>query len=1426
MQRLYTAVLILTLLLYNSAWARQEISLNGEWDLQFSHRSDKPIESGWTKINVPSSLQQREERYAWFKRNFTIPASMSGQRIFLKFGGIKFVSEVYLNGSSVGGHYGGWEPFELEITNFCRIGQNNQIMVRATDVSGVIEGGVKAVEQAKDSVMTPVGSMPEQFGIWQDVSIESRSDVYIDNVFIKTSVRNKTIEIDYELRNLSDKKRKVFLESQVYDGQNPQLKLSGTSIELLPESTTRVTLRQVWPSPKLWSLDSPNLYSLLSWIIGAENSTRIDEISNRFGFREFWIDGIYFFLNGIKIKFFATAGHPDFNSTKEDAKKLYADIRSANCVAMRLHANVWPESWYEAADEVGMLLIQETALWCYAYEYALSSNKFWENMKDHLKCMIRRDKNHPSVVMYSLENEILHTGGARFPQTEYNLSELGRFVKSIDPTRPIMYDGDSDPMGVADVENLHYPHEFPQWDLWPNTAYWVDDKTVVTGWPYREWQWEREKPLYMGEFLFGFYWTPEPYTIFVGDDAYADCAGSMVRSKAAAWSMQIEAFRMAEVSGICPWTLLEAAEPSSLQYKTVKKAYEPYAAFVKEYDSRFYSGEIIPRTIYLYNDTLHPADLTLSWILEAKGVSSGELPAWDVNKDGVINLQDIIIVISHFGEQVISPSNPDVGRDGMVDISDLIIVALHYGEEYNTSVTSSGQWSYKLGPAEFTTTKINIHIPYVSERTPLSFFLRIENGGKTVFQDEKQYYAFPVQRLNIPTDAKVAVYTGSAGSIKLLERAVGLAYTNLPNLSDIPSDTQLIIVGPNAFDSMSSEAGFPVVGEESAETIGLKRFVEEGGTAFIMQQSFYPSLLVPARLTDHSSTIAFRRACYSDMLKDISDEDLKMWRGDNLVSEHDISKPRGGCFKAIIDSGGVQGLDYLPLMEVFSGQGRYILCQLSLQKGGGLSLYHPDEEPIAQILFENIITYSLKPPERRVKTGVVQDKLDIKRDVESVGAVCDDLSYNLSKTNLQDYDVLIIEGDAPEVSRNVYKIRDFVQAGGKVLIHNLTPDNLSRLSSLFPVEISLRRNNSLPVTISQRDPAISGLANQDLYWVGKHVGSPYTRTPLSPEVVDYVMTYSDLSLENCQTVEAEGMKTEYGGMWPSGKYVLMYTNAAISTRIIFPEAAEYIFGIYVSGTPFHSTYPEVSLLVDDVRRASVMLEGPDWKIYTITTYIDAGEHKISLAFTNDDYDPATKEDRNLLIDKLMYAGAEDQTTNMKRLLTPAALAKVLLGKGFYLIDQINWHDRTEKLDKAARYITNLLVNLGASFAEEIGCISIPASYMTLAADLLYYNISGDIVAFYTNGHIYLDVQFASSREYTFEVTARGAEVAGEYPIVRLTIDGMRIQDQMLRDSEWQKLTFKTFVSAGVHRVGLAFTNDYWNPPSEDRNLEISWLKIR
>lgn len=1319
-------------------------SLNGTWQVQRTSGAElAELGDEWQDVQVPSHLSQAAPPYAWYRRTFALPPSRLGPHVFLSFGGVKFASEVYVNRHHVGGHYGGWEPFEMEITDACRFSTPNELMVRVEDVRGVIDGEVEygpgrdMVESVSGRVMAPVGSQTSLFGIWQDVGLVFRNDVCIEDVTIVTSVRKKRIEVKYILRNLGKAPCSPTLRAAVQDGDEEALHLGEELVTVPAGGMAEHTLRKAWPNAKLWAPDSPHLYYLESALhVGPR---LVDADSTRFGFREFWTDGIHFVLNGTRVKFLATAGHPPSRGELLDDQRIrerYQALRSANCMAVRLHANIWPENWYDVADEIGLPIIQESAIWCFARNYALEREEFWENARDHWRAVIRRDKNHPSVVMYSIENEILHVGGDRVAETEKNLADLGRFVKSLDPTRPIMYDGDEDADGAADVVNLHYPHEFPTNTLYPNTCYWINEKTRVSGWPRREWEWDRKKPLYIGEFL----WVParsaHGFSVLLGDDAYTDFARSLHRCKAMAWEMQVEAYRSAEVSGMCPWTLWESGSFPHEQYRAVRRAYEPNAAIVREYDRRFYAGEKVKRTVFLYNDTLKSADLTLEWSLGGQ---------------------------------------------------------------------RQGRRSFSLEPAERVETSIEFTTPAVREMTGREFELVVKNGARTVYQSAKDYWIFPrrAPRFRLADGTRLAVYDGKGQAADLLRRG-GVEPIELDDLTRLSSaEARLLVIEPHVLDELVGKDRMPVVGGGPHQV--LSEFVNSGGAVLVLEQERFPADMLPVSLTDRAATMAFKRARAGGLLDGLPEDAFKFWRGDNVVARRTLGKPREGGFRVFVDAGSSQGLDAALLLEVAQGEGGYVLSQLLMAEKLGL-------EPLAQIMFERLVNYAATPRAPGRSVGLVRGKRLLDEDLKAIGAEFDDLTGRLQKADLSQYEVLVLDGSSGEVGPC------------RRALHRVDADAMAALSDTVPGDLTVRPSFHVPVLIRHRDDEVTdGLTNEDLYWIFETSGDWRRRHPLYSGVLAGEITRRPPSLEQCTIVEAEAMEATAGDPLVREDSVYMARNGALETRLVLPKAGGYFFGVVGEGTHCDGVFPDVAVYLDDRLVGHLNVSDAKPGVFSIQGEAEAGPHHLRLAFTNDAWAPEKGEDRNLLLDSFFYA--ESQPGPEKALLRPAGLVKIEDGEGFWLIDQVTWDGRTRSSDNAARYLSGLLNNLGVSFGPGRRGTAISGARME-PVEIDHFRREGDTAYMGSRGQVTIDVKFLRGGRYNFDVTARGTPAAGEYPIVQLLLDGEPVGDRQIRQGGWESLIFTARVNEGVHRVGLAFTNDLWDPEkNEDRNLWVRRVVI-
>ena len=1342
-----------------TAAAQPERTLEAPWELQMS-ASPKPGGLGdeWRPVQVPSHLRRQGGPYAWYRHRFAVPADWRGAHAFLKFGGVKFVSEVYVNGRRVGGHYGGWEPFEVEITGACRFGGVNELLVRVQDVRGLIEGevpdarGRDLIRSVEGRVMAPVGSQTSLFGIWQDVRLLRRREVFIDDVSVVTSVRNKRIEARCVLRNLGAEPRTATLAGRVMDGDALALDLGGATLSVPAHGQAEAVLASAWADPKLWMPDSPHLYRLESRLeVGGEP---FDRQSTRFGFREFWTDGIYFVLNGVRMKFLATAGHPPGDGglmSDEEIRERYRAIRQANCVAMRLHANVWPERWYEIADEVGLPIIEESAIWCFARNYALERDEFWQNARAHWRGIVRRDKNHPSVVMYSIENEILHVGGDRVPETEKRLGDLGRFVKALDPTRPIMYDGDEDPDGAADVINLHYPHEFPANTQYPNTCYWLERPTVVSGWPRRLWQWDRRKPLYVGEFLWVPARTAHGLTLFLGDEAYRSRADSLMKAKAIAWEMQVQAYRAAEVSGMCPWTLWELGPRSKDIREAVRRAYEPNAAFVKEYDRRFFAGDEVARTLFLYNDTLRPAELTLSWSLGG---------------------------------------------------------------------AEQGRRTFALQPAERVETSIALDMPEVAAVTTVPFELSVESGGRTAYRAARDYRVFPrrAPRFTAPAGTRVALYGEDAATAEFL-RAGGLQPVPLANLSDVGrANTQVLVVAPHALDGLAGGQAVPVVGGTANESV--TQFVRSGGAMLVLEQDALPPDFLPAELNDVPATIGFRRARAGALLGDLAEDAFSFWRGDNVVARKPLMKPRDGAFRVFADTGRATGLDRALAMEVCEGEGRYIFSQLLIGEKLGT-------EPMAGLMLERLLNRALTARPARRPLGLVRGREPLREDLEAAGVELEDLTGRLASSDLSAYDVLLLSGSARELVAQRKRLRRFVQAGGTALVHEVTPEAIEELGDVLPSDLAVLPSGTVPVLLLDRDdPVTDGMTNEDLHWIFDWSGDPRRPKPLSPEVLRSQLMRPPPPPEDCTAIEAVQMRMlrqRAGTVNAAEGYVYFFANGALETEVDLPRGGAYFFGLAGRGTPVQGAYPNLTFHLDGRLVGNVTVGEPAGRFFTQVD-APAGRHVLRISYTNDVYAPEKGEDRNVRLDRFFFA--ERPEGPEQALLRPPGLVRLRDGRGAWLFDQVGWDGRVASYDPAARYLSNLLTNLGVAFRPRPVGAYIPASQLEPVGEFPNFGRDTSGVRLGSNGTVAVQVRFIRAGRYRIAVSARGTPAEGEYPAIRLHLDGRPVGEAQLTRGGWQDLTFEARLEAGTHDVAIEFFNDRWVPEmNEDRNLLIRHLTI-
>ncbi|HBG26434.1 MAG: hypothetical protein A2Y10_10030 [Planctomycetes bacterium GWF2_41_51] len=626
--------LIVFILIFSSsiccADIRHKIILNGIWQGVKGENLTEIPAAGWQDTTVPGKTDSYGvgvPEYLWVKRQIDIPQDWQGSRIFVYFGGASFDAHVYIDGKLIGKALDGWSPFEFEITHAVKTGSSHLLQLRCQDRTAVYtEGFVFEPNQPENvlegKILAPLGGHLMFFGPWDDIFLISRPNTYIDDITIVTSTRKNSLTVKGTISKTEA--NDLWIQGKVIDSNETVLEIpinaaDGNSFEISASFT----------NAKYWSPENPHLYKLHLTLHKGKDGAILDTLDERFGFKEFWIEGPDFYLNGVKRHLLASSTWPAVRSVPGHAeiRKKLEMVKAGNNNTFRFHTSPWPKRWNDIADEVGVMIVNEAAVYTDRFGmYAYNDERFWKNYREHLKNFIKRNKNNASLIMWSIENEILFMGMEKYcPDLAKKLGDLGRFAKQLDPHHPITFEADIDPDDAADVIGLHYPHELPTYTDWPNTADWLAKRTQteagggMLGVTRRNFYWDRSKPLYIGEYL----WVPqEDYaagTIFFGDDAFIDKNVFHLKAKLQAWIDQTIAYRRMGVSAICPWTCFGhgvcVEENDKPFYEAQKDFYRPIAAFLRNKDTRFFSGDTVERTFDVFNDSDADCNLILNWKL-------------------------------------------------------------------------------------------------------------------------------------------------------------------------------------------------------------------------------------------------------------------------------------------------------------------------------------------------------------------------------------------------------------------------------------------------------------------------------------------------------------------------------------------------------------------------------------------------------------------------------------------------------------------------------------------------------------------------------------------------------------------------------------------------------------------------------------------
>jgi len=424
---------------YNDA-AWRKLSLPHDWSIESNFIKDAPATNQGGSL--PGGI-------GWYRKTFTLPATSKNKNVSIEFDGVYRNSEVWINGHYLGKRPNGYISFQYDLTPYLKYGTEKNVIAVKVDNSQqpnsrwytgsgiyrnvrLVTKNKIAIDHTGSFITTSLFSFEK--GHWELYNVNNAGAVFGDVHINAIPINNSTLQ-----------SQKITLVNTLYDAAGKKLaedKSNGINVDAASGVSTGIDRTDgVWgvKDPILWTVDDPYLYKLVSAIY--KDGIKQDEITTNIGFRKFDFDSVKgFFLNGKPLKIKGVCMHHDLGAlgaafNYRAAERQLQILKEMGCNAIRTAHNPPAPEFLDLCDKMGFLVMDE------AFDmWQKKKNKFDYYMDfkqwhaEDLRDMVLRDRNHPSIFMWGIGNEIRE----QFDSSGTTLTkEMVDIVKRLDPTRPV-----------------------------------------------------------------------------------------------------------------------------------------------------------------------------------------------------------------------------------------------------------------------------------------------------------------------------------------------------------------------------------------------------------------------------------------------------------------------------------------------------------------------------------------------------------------------------------------------------------------------------------------------------------------------------------------------------------------------------------------------------------------------------------------------------------------------------------------------------------------------------------------------------------------------------------------------------------------------------------------------------------------------------
>ncbi len=397
------------------------LDLPHDWSIEGKFSKDNPSGTGGGAL--PGGI-------GWYRKTFNVPESNNNKLTFIQFDGVYRNSEVWINGHYLGKRPYGYSSFQYDITQFLNYGKDKNVLAVKVDNS-----------------KQPNSRWYSGSGIYRNVWLMTTEKVFVDHwgtciTTPKVSKQTAEVLVKTKVRNTLKQEQPVILKITLLDKSGKKVTEAKSNIVIPKDSVYEIINNLEVKNPKLWSVDIPDLYKAVCVI---EYGNKVsDKYTTTFGIRTFRFDADKgFFLNGKNLKILGVCNHHDLGclgaaiNTRALERQLEI-LKSMGCNGIRTSHNPPAPELLDLCDRMGFIVMDEAFdMWAKdktKYDYHLD---YPEWHKRDLEDMILRDRNHTSVFIWSIGNEVSEQWDKKDPSGVAITKELTAIVKNLDTTRPV-----------------------------------------------------------------------------------------------------------------------------------------------------------------------------------------------------------------------------------------------------------------------------------------------------------------------------------------------------------------------------------------------------------------------------------------------------------------------------------------------------------------------------------------------------------------------------------------------------------------------------------------------------------------------------------------------------------------------------------------------------------------------------------------------------------------------------------------------------------------------------------------------------------------------------------------------------------------------------------------------------------------------------